>query len=71
MCSDRCCSFTRKNSVVILNDIFGELDYVRRDYIIHHIEKSQVFITCCNINDLSSMSGGKAWNVENGGFSEI
>ncbi len=61
----------KTNPVVILDDIFSELDYVRRDYIIHHIEKSQVFITCCNLNDLSSMSGGKAWNVENGGFSEI
>lgn len=61
----------KTNPVVILDDIFSELDYVRRDYIIHHIEKSQVFITCCNLNDLSSMSGGKAWNVENGGFLEI
>lgn len=61
----------KTNPVVILDDIFSELDYVRRDYIIHHIEKSQVFITCCNLNDLSSMSGGKAWNVENGKFMEI
>ena len=61
----------KTNPVVILDDIFSELDYVRRDYIIHHIEKSQVFITCCNLNDLSSMSGGKAWNVENGKFLEI
>ncbi len=61
----------KTNPVIILDDILSELDFVRRDYIIHHIEKSQVFITCCNINDLSSMSGGKAWNVENGSFTEI
>ena len=61
----------KTNPVVILDDIFSELDYVRRDYIIHHIAKSQVFITCCNINDLSSMNGGKVWNVENGNFTEI
>lgn len=61
----------KTNPVVILDDIFSELDFVRRDYIIHHIEKSQVFITCCNLNDLSSMSGGKAWNVEKGKFLEI
>lgn len=61
----------KTNPVIILDDILSELDFVRRDYIIHHIEKSQVFITCCNINDLSSMSGGKAWNVENGCFTEI
>lgn len=61
----------KTNPVIILDDILSELDFIRRDYIIHHIDKSQVFITCCNINDLSSMSGGKAWNVENGVFSEI
>lgn len=58
--------------VVILDDILSELDAVRRDYVLHHIEKSQVFITCCNINELSALSeeraNGKAWNTENGKF---
>lgn len=61
----------KTNPVIILDDILSELDFIRRDYIIHHIEKSQVFITCCNINDLSSMNGGRSWNVENGCFMEI
>lgn len=64
----------RKNKtypVIILDDILSELDSVRRNYVIHHIEKSQVFITCCNINDLSSLNGGKAWETENGAFTEI
>lgn len=61
----------KTNPVIILDDILSELDFIRRDYIIHHIEKSQVFITCCNINDLSSMNGGRSWNVENGCFTEI
>lgn len=64
----------RKNKtdpVVILDDILSELDSVRRDYILHHIEKSQVFITCCNINELSALTNGKAWNTENGMFTPI
>lgn len=64
----------RKNKtdpVIILDDILSELDSVRRDYILHHIEKSQVFITCCNINELSALSNGKAWNTENGKFTLI
>lgn len=61
----------KTNPVVILDDILSELDSVRRDYVIHHIENSQVFITCCNINDLSSLQSGKAWNTENGVFTEI
>lgn len=64
----------RKNKtdpVIILDDILSELDSVRRDYILHHIEKSQVFITCCNIDDLATLRNGKAWNAENGCFTEI
>ncbi len=61
----------KTDPVVILDDILSELDHIRRDYVIHHIEKSQVFITCCNIDDLSSMTGGRAWDVEDGKFSEI
>lgn len=64
----------RKNKtdpVIILDDILSELDGTRREYILNHIEKSQVFITCCNINDLSSLSGGKAWQTENGTFTEL
>lgn len=58
----------RTDPVIILDDILSELDSVRREYIIHHIEKSQVFITCCNINELSSLTNGRAWNTENGKF---
>lgn len=64
----------RKNKtdpVIILDDILSELDNTRREYILKHIEKSQVFITCCNINDLSSLDGGKAWQTENGSFTEL
>ena len=61
----------KTDPVVILDDILSELDHVRRDYILHHIEKSQVFITCCNINELSALSNGKAWNTENGKFTPI
>lgn len=64
----------RKNKtdpVIILDDILSELDSVRRDYVLHHIEKSQVFITCCNINELSALTNGKAWNTENGVFVPI
>lgn len=64
----------RKNKtcpVVILDDIMSELDSVRRNYILNNIEKSQVFITCCNIEDLSSLSGGSAWKTENGSFTKL
>ena len=63
----------RKNKtdpVVILDDVLSELDNTRRDFIIKHIENNQIFITCCNIDDLSKLNYGKIWNVENGKFYE-
>lgn len=64
----------RKNRtcpVVILDDILSELDHVRRDFVINNIDNSQVFITCCNIDDLSSLKNGKTWLTENGCFTEV
>ena len=64
----------RKNKtspVVILDDVLSELDSVRRGFVLQQIENSQVFITCCNQDDLSSLNRGKAWRAENGAFSEI
>lgn len=64
----------RKNKtcpVVILDDILSELDFVRRGFVINNIEKSQVFITCCNIDDLSSLKNGKTWVTEKGSFTEV
>ena len=57
--------------VVILDDILSELDHVRRGFVINNIEKSQVFITCCNIDDISSLKNGKTWVTENGTFTEV
>ncbi len=56
--------------VVILDDILSELDFVRRGFVINNIEKSQIFITCCNINDLSALKNGKTWVADNGVFTE-
>lgn len=64
----------RKNQtcpVVILDDILSELDGSRRDYIFNNIRNSQVFITCCNIEELSALKNGKTWRAENGVFSEM
>lgn len=60
----------RTRPVIILDDILSELDAMRREYVINHIDNSQVFITCCNINDLSALKSGKTWITENGCFTE-
>lgn len=57
--------------VVILDDILSELDHIRRGFVINNIDKSQAFITCCNMDDLSALNGGKSWRTENGVFTEV
>ncbi|MGN1339984.1 MAG: DNA replication/repair protein RecF [Oscillospiraceae bacterium] len=57
--------------VIILDDILSELDHVRRGFVINNIDNSQVFITCCNMDDLSALNGGRAWRTENGCFMEV
>ncbi len=57
--------------VVILDDILSELDSMRRNFVINNIVNSQVFITCCNIEDLSSLKNGKTWMTEKGTFTEV
>lgn len=58
----------KTSPVVILDDVLSELDCNRRNFVLKHIENSQVFITCCNLDDISSLNRGKAWRAEKGQF---
>ena len=60
--------FNRENPVVLLDEVLGELDGSRRQYVVKHFDNSQVFITSCNINDFEKMDGLKVWSVKNGVF---
>lgn len=57
--------------VLILDDVLSELDGVRRGFVLNHIQNTQVFITCCNLSDLSGLKEGYAWRVEQGVFTPI
>lgn len=51
--------------VILLDDVFSELDAVRRSYLINHIEQAQVFITCCDPQELAPKAGA-VFSVSNG-----
>ena len=53
-----------------LTMFLSELDAGRQRFVLNHIINSQVFITCCNINDVKELKNGKVWKVENGIFTE-
>lgn len=56
--------------IMILDDVLSELDNNRQHFVLNHITDSQVFITCCNINDVKELENGKIWNVKSGTFTE-
>jgi DNA replication and repair protein RecF len=61
-------SFNRQNPVVLLDEVLGELDELRRAYVVQHFSDSQVFITSCNVHDFDKLSNMKVWEVNDGIF---
>lgn len=57
--------------VIILDDVLSELDKSRREFILQHIDNSQVFITGCNNSDFSSIADSFNWIAINGSFTKI
>lgn len=55
--------------ILLLDDIFSELDILKRNAIIKYLDKGvQVFITSTDINDIdkSILKNAKVFNIENG-----
>lgn len=46
--------------IMILDDVLSELDAGRQRFVLNHIINSQVFITCCNINDVKELKTEKS-----------
>lgn len=57
--------------IMILDDILSELDSGRQSFVLKQIVNSQVFITCCNLNDIKNIDNCKVWEVEEGKFGLI
>ncbi len=52
--------------VAFLDDVMSELDLSRQNYILHHIEGWQVFITCCEPSASLKDMGGHIFNIKQG-----
>ncbi len=57
---------TEEPPVAFLDDVMSELDISRQDYILNHIDKWQVFITCCEPTAALRMTAGKVFQVKQG-----
>lgn len=54
----------------LLDDVMSELDEKRQDYILNHLKDWQVFITCCDAQNILRLKQGKTIKMENGTISE-
>ncbi len=52
--------------VALLDDVMSELDEERQNFILNHINKMQVFITCCDRANIKNLISGTVFKVENG-----
>ena len=52
--------------IALLDDVMSELDESRQDYILNHIKSTQVFITCCDKEQILRLKEGKTIHIENG-----
>ena len=57
---------TEEEPILLLDDITGELDILRREYLFSKIKNSQVFITCTDTDRIEEESGTKYFKVEDG-----
>ena len=48
----------------------SELDEQRQDYILHHIDGWQVFITCCDPHTILRLKEGKTFHIAGGKLSD-
>ena len=52
--------------IVLLDDVFSELDKGRRDFFIKGMSDGQIFITSCDKTGLRGLESGKVFRVKNG-----
>ena len=57
---------TGSRAIALLDDVMSELDPARQDYILNHIKDWQVFITCCDPQNIKNLAAGKVFKIENG-----
>lgn len=60
--------YNNEKPVVLLDEVLGELDEGRREFVVRHFDQSQVFITSCNLGDFERIENIRVWSVEGGRF---
>lgn len=59
-------SQTGERPVVLLDDVMSELDSGRQDYLLNHLDRCQVFITCCEPGAIQQLREGALFEMDGG-----
>lgn len=54
--------------IAVLDDVMSELDGMRQDYLLNHMDGWQVFISCCDPYTVKGLDKGRIIEVEGGRF---
>ncbi|MGX8700879.1 DNA replication/repair protein RecF [Caproiciproducens sp.] len=57
---------TGERPVVLLDDVMSELDSGRQDYLLNHLDRCQVFITCCEPGAIQRLREGALFEMDGG-----
>ena len=53
----------RENPILLLDDVFSELDAERKKKLLQVIQDIQVFITTCDLDSVSMISGADTFEI--------
>ena len=62
---------TGEYPIALLDDVMSELDKSRQDFLLNHIKDWQVFITCCDPDDIKGLEKGTIFKMEGGKICNI
>ncbi len=54
--------------ILLLDDVLSELDPDRQEFVLNKISGGQVFISCCDGEDIEKKTGGKIYKISSGSF---
>lgn len=57
---------TGEYPVALLDDVMSELDPTRQNYVLNHISKQQVFLTCCDPANIINLNKGNIYEIKEG-----
>ncbi len=62
---------TGEYPIALLDDVMSELDQNRQDFILNHIRDWQVFITCCDPDNIKGLKNGTVYKMKGGNICDI